>query len=119
MSAAAWSHILVAPVFTLAQTEAPTISLQAVVVGGIVLATFCFAAGYWFCSGSAAEARTTGTRIDAGDLPDDLVIVIAAAVAESLGPAHRIVRIRGLMPEDLGLQLEGRLQHHTSHHPHR
>jgi hypothetical protein len=120
MSATAWTHILVAPAGLLAQAETPTISLQSAVIGGVALAAICFAAGYWFRnSGSRSATQPRGDSLDAGDLPEELVVVIAAAVAESLGPAHRIVRIRGLMPEDLGWQLEGRLQHHASHHPHR
>src|SRR5690242_18053791 len=116
MSATAWSHILVAPVVLLAQAETPTISLQAAVLGGIALAALCFAAGYWFRSGGVATTKSVAHSIDSGDLPEELVVVIAATVAESLGPAHRVVRIRGLMPEDLLWQLEGRLQHHASHH---
>jgi hypothetical protein len=120
MSAAAWSHILMAAFDLLAQAETPTISLPAAVMGGVALAAICFAAGYWFRSGGNSSAtQSSGNSLAAEELPEELVVVIAAAVAESLGPAHRIVRIRGLMPEDLGWQLEGRLQHHASHHPHR
>lgn len=118
MSASAWATFWVGTSGLLAQAGGSGLSLPAALVGAILLAAFCFAAGYWFRSG-AATARTAETRIDAGDLPDELVVVLAAAVAEALGPAHRIVRIRGLMPEDLGWQLEGRMQHHASHHPRR
>lgn len=121
MSAAAWVNMLVTPAAGFfAQSEAPTISMQAAAVGGIALAAICFAAGYWFCAnGRFAAQPARRDSIDAGDLPEELVVVIAAAVAEVLGPAQRIVQIRGLMPEDLGWQLEGRLHHHASHRPHR
>lgn len=49
------------------------------------------------------------------ELPEETVAVIAAAVAETLGGPHRIVRIRGLTPEDLGWSLKGRIHHHQSH----
>ena len=48
-------------------------------------------------------------------LSEETVVVIAAAVAESMARPHRIVRIRGLTPEDLGWSLEGRMQLHQSH----
>lgn len=119
MTAAAWANILIVPECLLAQADAPTITVQAAVLGGLLLAAACFAAGYWLRASGNGAARAGDAPLDAGDLPDELVVVIAAAVAETLGPAHRIVRIRGLMPEDLGWQLEGRLHHHASHHPHR
>jgi sodium pump decarboxylase gamma subunit len=49
------------------------------------------------------------------ELSEELMVVIAAAVAETLSEPHRIVRIRGLTPEDLGWSMEGRFQHHASH----
>ena len=54
---------------------------------------------------------------DAG-LSEEMRVVIAAAVAETIRAPHRIVRIRGLTPEDLGWSLEGRTQHHQSHRIH-
>lgn len=48
-------------------------------------------------------------------LSPEMVAVIAAAVAETMSKPHRIVRIRGLTPEDLGWSLDGRIQHHQSH----
>ncbi len=50
-----------------------------------------------------------------GELSAEIVVVIAAAVAETIGKPHRIVKIRGLTPADLGWSLEGRTQHHQSH----
>ena len=37
------------------------------------------------------------------ELPEETLVVIAAAVAETIRQPHRIVRIRGLTPADLGL----------------
>jgi sodium pump decarboxylase gamma subunit len=54
------------------------------------------------------------------ELSEETLVVIAAAVAATTGQPHRVIRIRGLTPEDLGWSLEGRLQHHQSHSiPHR
>lgn len=53
------------------------------------------------------------------EVSEETLIVIAAAVAEMIRVPHRIVRIRGLTPEDLGWSLEGRMQHHQSHRPRR
>ncbi len=50
-----------------------------------------------------------------GELPEEIVVVIAAAVAEVMAKPHRIVKIRGLTPDELGWSLEGRTQHHQSH----
>lgn len=54
------------------------------------------------------------TAID-DELSEETLVVIAAAVAESVPAPHRIVFVRGLTPEDLGWSLEGRMQHHQSH----
>jgi Na+-transporting methylmalonyl-CoA/oxaloacetate decarboxylase gamma subunit len=53
--------------------------------------------------------------VDDDELSEEMLVVIAAAVAETVIKPHRIVRIRGLMPTDLGWSLEGRLQEHQSH----
>ena len=59
------------------------------------------------------EPELTPTEMPASDeLPRETVVVIAAAVAEVLSTPHRIVRIRGLTPADLGWSLEGRIQVH-------
>ncbi|REJ88497.1 MAG: sodium ion-translocating decarboxylase [Planctomycetota bacterium] len=51
-------------------------------------------------------------------LPEELLVVIAAAVAEVVRHPHRIVHIR--TPGDMSWSLEARLQHHQSHKiPHR
>ena len=51
----------------------------------------------------------------ASAIPDEVVVVIAAAVAATISEPHRIVRTRELSPEELSWSLEGRLQHHASH----
>ncbi len=48
-------------------------------------------------------------------VPEEILVVIAAAAAEVMGTPHRIVRIRGLTPGDLDWALKGRIQHHSSH----
>ncbi len=53
--------------------------------------------------------------VEDDQLSEELVAVIAAAVAATVVQPHRIVRIRGLTPEDLGWSLKGRFQHHHSH----
>jgi Na+-transporting methylmalonyl-CoA/oxaloacetate decarboxylase gamma subunit len=62
-----------------------------------------------------AEPATAKASKPADGLSEEIQVVIAAAVAATIGTPQRIVRIRGLTPEDLGWSLEGRIQHHTSH----
>lgn len=61
-------------------------------------------------SGSSQPAQPPASAI-----PDEVVAVIAAAVAATISEPHRIVRTRELSPEELSWSLEGRLQHHASH----
>lgn len=49
------------------------------------------------------------------ELSPEILVVIAAAVAQVISEPHRIIRTRELTPEELGWSLEGRLQHHASH----
>ncbi len=49
------------------------------------------------------------------DLPEEIIVVIAAAVAESISTPHRIIHTRQLAPAEHGWPLEGRMQQHTSH----
>ncbi len=53
----------------------------------------------------------------AGDeeLSEEVMVVIAAAVAEVVRRPHRIVHVRGSRPEEVGWSLEGRIHHHHSH----
>ncbi len=64
---------------------------------------------------TAQPAPTDVKPVASDELPAETVIVIAAAVAETIRQPHRIVKIRGLTPEDLGWSFTGRLQHHQSH----
>lgn len=61
------------------------------------------------------EQPTTDAVAVEDDLPEETLAVIAAAVAQTMAKPHRVVKIRGLTPEDLGWSLEGRMQHHQSH----
>lgn len=72
------------------------------------------------------EARPTAAATPADllagtdQLSSETLVVIAAAVAETIRQPHRIVRIRGLTAQDLDWSLGGRMQHHRSHNlPHR
>ncbi len=55
----------------------------------------------------------------AGDeIPEEMIAVLAAAVAETLGRRHRIVFARELTPKDWAWSHQGRWQIHTSHGTH-
>lgn len=62
-----------------------------------------------------AEQQPAVEPVVEDELSEEILVVIAAAVAETIRGPHRIVRVRGLTPEDLGWSLEGRMQHHHSH----
>lgn len=66
-------------------------------------------------SSNEAQAATTVPVFGEDELPEETVVVIAAAVAATISRPHRIVQIRGLTPADRGWSLEGRTQHHQSH----
>ena len=53
--------------------------------------------------------------VNEDELPQDIVVVIAAAVASAIDGPQRIVHIRGLTSADLGWSFEGRTQQHQSH----
>ena len=61
-----------------------------------------------------ANSKPAALQTD-DELPIEIQVVIAAAVAEVIGGPHRIVRTRRRRPEDQSWSLEGRMQHHTSH----
>ena len=67
------------------------------------------------------ESKSTALQpVSDDELPEETLVVIAAAVAAVLDRPHRIVHIRGMTPADHGWSLEGRLQQHQSHRiPHR
>jgi len=67
-----------------------------------------------FSKPKAEEAAKVPARGE-DELSEEILVVIAAAVAQAIGKPHRIVRIRGLTPAELGWSLEGRMQHHHSH----
>ena len=50
-----------------------------------------------------------------GEIPEEIQVVIAAAVAEAIDTPHRIVHTRQITAEEHSWSLEGRMQHHTSH----
>ncbi|QEG00776.1 Oxaloacetate decarboxylase, gamma chain [Stieleria maiorica] len=58
-------------------------------------------------------AATPAARDD--ELPEEVLVVIAAAVAAALDHPHRIVKIRGLGAGEYAWSLEGRMKHHLSH----
>jgi glutaconyl-CoA/methylmalonyl-CoA decarboxylase subunit delta len=87
-----------------------------------LLAVSCVVVGYVLRAFAPRPLLSRNSAGGEGELTDEMVAVVAAAVAEVISSPHRIVHIRGLTSEDLGWSLEGRLQHHASHknpHPHR
>ena len=52
------------------------------------------------------------------ELPEEILVVLAAAVSETLGRPHRIVFARELTAKDLAWSHQGRWQIHTSHRTH-
>lgn len=89
--------------------------LAVVLLSLSTLAIFCSGVGYLFQLGSSKAAPSRKPVSDDGKMSDEIVAVIAAAVAASISTPHRIVHIRGLTAEELGWSLGGRLQHHASH----
>ncbi len=55
--------------------------------------------------------------ISGDDLPEEVLVVIAAAVAQVIDEPHRIIHTRQLTPLDLAWSFEGRRQQHGSHRP--
>jgi Na+-transporting methylmalonyl-CoA/oxaloacetate decarboxylase gamma subunit len=66
-------------------------------------------------AGKAGEEAAPAPAMGEDELPEEILVVIAAAVAEAIGKPTRIVQIRGLTPSELGWSLEGRMLHHHSH----
>lgn len=65
---------------------------------------------------SRESAHAAEGQMQAGDeIPEAILAVIAAVVADTVGVRHRIVHTRQLSSEDMSWTLEGRLQHHASH----
>ena len=65
--------------------------------------------------GKTSEAAAPVLASGEDELPEEILVVIAAAVAQAIDRPHRVVQIRGLTPAELGWSLEGRMQHHHSH----
>ena len=63
----------------------------------------------------APRKKPKPEREKTDDLPEEIQVVIAAAVAEVISVPHRIVHTRPMSPEEHSWSLEGRLQHHSSH----
>lgn len=70
---------------------------------------------YCYPEQKRARPRPARHELPSEDLPDEIVAVIAATVAEVVRVPHRIVHTRDLSSENLSWPLEGRLQHHASH----
>jgi Na+-transporting methylmalonyl-CoA/oxaloacetate decarboxylase gamma subunit len=58
--------------------------------------------------------RGSQARAEDG-VPEEMLVIISAAVAEVISEPHRIIHTRDMTAEELGWSLEGRLQHHSSH----
>lgn len=80
-----------------------------------LLAIACGGIGYLFKNGASRRSPDSASSVLETQDADEIVAVIAAAVAEVLAIPHRIVFIRGLTPEDMERTFEGRFQHHISH----
>lgn len=80
-----------------------------------LVALLCSIVGYLLRKVASQTLPSRSSAAAEDELSEEVVAVIAAAVAEVISMPHRIVHIRGLTPEDLGWSLEGRMQHHASH----
>ena len=63
----------------------------------------------------ATHGEAAGAQPASDEIPEAVVAVISAVVADIVGVRHRIVKTRQLTPKDMSWTLEGRLQHHASH----
>lgn len=63
---------------------------------------------------SPQETRAAAKTVAEDEVPHEILVVIAAAVAETIAVPHRIVHTRQAS-DDHGWSREGRTQHHTSH----
>ncbi len=117
------------PIFAAKLTADPAIGeviqfvfggLLVVVVALTTLALSCTLAG-WILRQLQPQPVSENTPAPATDsLDDEIVAVLAAAVAATIDKPHRIVHVRGLTAEDAAWAREGRVQHHSSHtFPHR
>ncbi len=63
---------------------------------------------------NAAATSPTSKPKRGNESEDEIIVVIAAAVAEAISEPHRIIHTREVA-DQRGWALEGRMQHHTSH----
>lgn len=94
--------------------------LVVVVVALSILAIACSAIGWMVQHFARPVSKSIDTDQQTADPEDEIIAVIAAAVATAIDQPHRIVYVRGLVAEESAWALEGRMQHHSSHMlPHR
>ena len=55
--------------------------------------------------------------VSCDEVPEEILVVIAAAVAQVIDEPHRIIHTRQLTPLDLAWSFEGRRKQHASHRP--
>lgn len=70
-------------------------------------------ASFTFAS-AAAPAAEKARAAASEELPEHVVAIMAAVVADTVGKNHRILRTRVLGPEELSWSMHGRLQNHIS-----
>ena len=104
-----------APLFDEQGIALALMGILVVFVALVLVATFIKFLPQMLASISAGASEQSGISPAVDELSEETLVVIAAAVAETIREPHRIVRIRGLTPENLGWSLEGRMQHHQSH----
>jgi len=63
------------------------------------------------------EQLSVAPKTREGEIPDEIVVVIAAAVSEALGRPHRIIHTRELTSSEMSWPQHGRWQIQTSHKP--
>ncbi|MCA9238353.1 MAG: hypothetical protein KDA44_22930 [Planctomycetales bacterium] len=89
--------------------------MTVVVVSLGLLAACCRLISFVFAIVSGDGSRKVTVHREEDDQPEEIVAVIAAAVAATIDAPHRIVHARIQGQSDLAWSLEGRMQHHTSH----
>lgn len=61
------------------------------------------------------EPTAAAKPVPSDELSEELVVVIAAAVASMIDEPHRVVQMRQLTSDGMVRTMEGRMQHHSSH----
>lgn len=67
---------------------------------------------------AAAKAPTPAAKPDKDEIDEEIVVVLAAAVAAVMDEPYRIIHTRSITAEQWGWSHEGRWQIHTSHKTH-